>query len=127
MELPSEASEDLTNRTQEDNGILNNKHFNNAYSTDVVDLSENPNDNNVPGYHYGRRGSRNLSASAPIEAMLQRRNSGHQINIGKRYSNVIPRRTAFMDNNIHRYQERLRETDERIKGAIENMPLTKYE
>lgn len=37
------------------------------------------------------------------------------------------RRTAFMDNNIKRYQERLANTDISMKSAIETMPLSKYE
>lgn len=39
----------------------------------------------------------------------------------------VKRRTAFMDNNINRYQERLRNTDINMKNAIETMPLSKYE
>lgn len=39
----------------------------------------------------------------------------------------VKRRTAFMDNNINRYQERLRNTDISMEKAIETMPLSKYE
>lgn len=67
--------------------------------------------------------------------------NNHQAN--KRYSMMPPRvlfnrtnrrstadskrRTAFMDNNIHRYQERLIETENNIRQEIDNMPLSKRE
>lgn len=37
------------------------------------------------------------------------------------------RRTAFMNNNIKRYKERLEETNNELEETIEKMRLSKYE
>lgn len=57
------------------------------------------------------------------------RRSGTSTNVRERRNTPsdVKRRTAFMDNNINRYQERLRNTDVSMKNAIETMPLSKYE
>lgn len=39
----------------------------------------------------------------------------------------IQRRTAFMNNHINQYHDRLKTTDRSMQEAIEKMPLTKYE
>lgn len=111
MDVSSEISEE---------DISNNQYFNSKYATDVDNnLWSNLNDDNVVSYHYERRGSRN--PNTVIGSIISRRVSAQQT------TNYVPRRTPFMDSSINRYKERLRETDESIKEAIEEMPLTKYE
>lgn len=68
----------------------------------------------------------------PNQTLRLQRRSGSNSNVERiRERRVTPgdvqRRTAFMDNNIHRYHERLRDTDTAMKKAIETMPLAKYE
>lgn len=81
--------------------------------------------------HYVRRESlRNIQT--PVGMLISRRPSGHPVLTnrlsGRRITpGEVKRRTAFMDNNINRYNERLKKTDENMKKAIENMPLSKYE
>lgn len=68
-----------------------------------------------------------ISAITP-HRLTNGRRSG-TISVKERRSTLgdVKRRTAFMDNNINRYHDRLRNTDISMKNAIETMPLSKYE
>ncbi|XP_044270269.1 adenylate cyclase type 2-like isoform X2 [Tribolium madens] len=58
----------------------------------------------------------------------QRRPSGNtRFSTDRRLTNERKRRTAFMNNNIKRYKERLEETNKELEDTIENMLLSKYE
>lgn len=45
----------------------------------------------------------------------------------RRSTSDFKRRTAFMDNTINKYHERIKETEEKIINEIKAMPLSKYE
>ncbi|XP_001812566.2 adenylyl cyclase X E isoform X1 [Tribolium castaneum] len=58
----------------------------------------------------------------------QRRPSGNaRFSTDRRLTGDRKRRTAFMNNNIKRYKERLEETNKELEDTIENMLLSKFE
>lgn len=99
------------------------------------------------GYDYQQRRDSKLflrrPSGNPNLGNIERRVSGivitpHRLTNGRRSGTIsvrerrstygdVKRRTAFMDNNINRYHDRLRNTDISMKKAIETMPLSKYE
>lgn len=76
-------------------------------------MSGNPNITTIRNHTAKRRSG----GSITVERIRERRNTPGE----------VQRRTAFMDNNINRYHERLRNTDVSMRNAIETMPLSKYE
>lgn len=90
------------------------------------------NNNNVKGVESAnfkqnvRRGS--LIPNNNLGRRLSGNPNRYQRNLSeRRYTPDVKRRTAFMDNHIHRYHERLKETEMEVKETINNMPLSKYE
>lgn len=67
------------------------------------------------------------SVAAPHRLPNGRRSGTISVKERRNTLGDVKRRTAFMDNNINRYHERLRNTDISMKNAIETMPLSKYE
>mgnify|MGYP005984284309 FL=1 len=65
----------------------------------------------------------------PGMGVFQRRVSGNvRISTDRRLTgNDRKRRTAFMNNNIKRYKQRLEETNRELEETIENMLLSKFE
>lgn len=75
---------------------------------------------------------RRMSGNPNLTALRNQRRSGGSITVERirerrNTPGEVQRRTAFMDNNINRYHERLRKTDISMRKAIETMPLSKYE
>lgn len=67
-------------------------------------------------------------SGSPSLAHYQRRTSGNiRFSTDRRLTNERKRRTAFMNNNIKRYYERLEETNKELEETIENMLLSKFE
>lgn len=67
------------------------------------------------------------TAGAPLRVTNSRRSGPSSVRERRNTPSDVKRRTAFMDNNINRYQERLKNTEISMKNAIETMPLSKYE
>ncbi|XP_017781856.1 PREDICTED: uncharacterized protein LOC108566470 [Nicrophorus vespilloides] len=82
----------------------------------------------------GRRlTSRRISGKIPLPNIEKKINNSERRTSGQNYRESLisgrmsDRRTAFMDNNINRYQEMLQFTDDKLSEAIHSMPFAKYD